>query len=176
MRAGEKGFTAVELMLALGIMAIIASAASTSTFQILRGTERSNKYITAVRHVENAGYWLSRDAQRAESVAYDDLEPPNFLILAWTEWVTVSDPVYHTATYSFANLTDGVGVLTRNHWSNAGASEQTLVSDYIYYAPGDPEKTSKVSYTSPVLTLQLTSLFSGVMETREYKIGRRPNF
>ena len=176
MKLGEKGFTHIELIVALAIIALIGSATATATIQVLRGTERNNNHITAVRQVQNAGYWISRDAQMAQSVTADNMTPPDFLVLNWTEWDDAGDPTYHSITYFFENLTDGLGKLKRNHWSSAGINEQTLVAEYIYYDPDDPDNTSKVSYQSPVLTVQLTALSEEIRETREYMINLRPNF
>ena len=176
MKLGEKGFTYIELIVALAIITLIGGATATATFQVLRGTERNNNHITAVRQVHNAGYWLSRDAQMAQSVTTDNLTPPGFLVLSWTEWDYADNPTYHSVTYFFENLTDGLGKLKRSHWSSAGANEQTLVAEYIYFNPDDPDDTTKASYQNSVLNIQLTSLFGKTSETREYRINHRPNF
>jgi len=175
MKLGEKGFTLIELLIAITIIVVASGAAGAAIFQILRNTERNNDYMTAVRQVENAGYWISRDAQMALSVTTtDNLTLPDFLIISWTEWDDEGDPIYHSANYSFEGLTDGIGKLKRTHWSSAGASEQTLVAQYIYYDPDDVDATSNASYQSPVLTVKLTAVFEEILETREYKIKRRP--
>ncbi len=106
MKLGEKGFTYIELIVALAILALIGSATATATFQVLRVTERNNDHMTVVRQVQNAGYWLSRDAQMAQSVTADNLTSPDFLVLNWTEWDYVDEPIYHSVTYFFEDLTD----------------------------------------------------------------------
>ena len=168
MKLGEKGYTLVELLVAMTIMVAASGAAGAAMFQIFRNTERNNDYMTVVRQVENAGYWISRDAQMAQSVATE----PDFLTISWTEDVT-GDPIYHSVTYSVEDLTDGIGKLKRNHVSSGGADEDTLVAQYIYYDPTDVDNTSKVNYEEPVLTVQLTSIFDETVETREYKIAHR---
>ena len=173
MKLGEKGFTLVELVVAITIMVLASGAAGAAIFQIFNGTGRSNSHMTAVRQVQNAGYWISRDAQMAQTATIDNLTLPDFLILSWTEWDDAGDPIYHSATYSFEELTDGIGKLKRGHWSSAGANEQTLIAEYIYYDPNDVDDTSKASYESPVLTVQLTALFEEILETRAYKIKHR---
>ncbi len=175
MKQGERGFTLVELLIASAIIAVIGSAAAAATFQVVRGTENNNDRITAIRQVHNAGYWISRDTQMAERVPADNLTPPDFLILNWTERDYVSDPIYHSVTYFFEELTDGIGKLKRSHWSSAGTNEQTLVAEYIYYDPNDPSGTSKANYQSPELTVQLCALFKETRENREYRINHRPN-
>ncbi len=175
MKRAEKGFTNIELIVAITIMALVGIAAAAAIFQIFQGNERNNNYMTAVRQVQNAGYWISRDTQMAQSVTADNLTLPDFLVLGWTEWDESGEPTYHSVTYFFEELTDGTGRLKRNHWSSAGVNEQTLLAEYIYYDSDDPDNTSKASYQSPVLTVQLTSLLEGASETREYSIKRRPN-
>lgn len=290
MKLGEKGFTLIELIVAVAIIALIGSATATATLQVLRVTGRNNEHMTAVRQVHNIGYWISRDAQMAQSVATDNLTEPDFLVLNWTEWNYADDPIYHSVTYFFEDLidlaggnpipetewggtfggssldfgevvrqtadggyiiagatsscgagsydvyliktdasgnkewekaiggsssdfaysveqtTDGgyiiagatdshgagggdvylvkvsplinipVGKLKRSHWSSAGTNEQTLVAEYIYFNPDDPDNTTKASYQDSVLNVQLTSLFEEAIETREYMINLRPNF
>ena len=156
-------------------MVLASGAAGAAIFQTLRDTQRNNDHIAAVRQVQNAGYWISRDAQMAQNATTDNLTLPDFLILSWTEWDDAGDPIYHSARYFFENLTDGIGRLKRNHWSSAGANEYTLVAEYIYYDPDNVDDTSNASYQSPVLTVQLTALFEGALETREYRIKHRPN-
>jgi len=68
MKLGEKGFTLIELLMVIAIVALIANAAAMSTFQVLRNTEGNRNKMTAVNQVQNAGYWISLDAQRAQTV------------------------------------------------------------------------------------------------------------
>lgn len=177
MKPGEKGFTFVELVIALGITLLVSGASTMALSQIYGGTDRNNNHLTAVRQVENAGFWISRDAQRAQSISTDNLTPPDFLLLTWTEWDDddYDDPIYHSVRYSFDNITANIGRLKRNYWSSAGANEQTLVGLNLYYNPGDSENTSKASYQSTVLTVRLTAILDKARETREYRIMRRPN-
>lgn len=176
MKLGERGFTIVEMAVALAIIALLGSAASMATYQVIHGTERSNSQMTTMRQVQNAGYWISRDAQIAESIKTDGLTYPDFIFIAWTERDYQSDDIHHSATYYFDGLSGGVGKLMRHHWSSAGLDEETLVAEYLYYDPGDPANTSGASYQSPVLTVKLVSLFGDDREIREYKISRRTNF
>lgn len=176
MKQGEKGYSILELIVAFSIMALIASAVSMIVFRVIEDTERSNSRMTTVIQVQNAGQWISADAQVAESVLTENLQEPNFLILNWTEQdYNEGDPVYHTITYFFDSLSNNVGKLKRNHWSSAGLNQNALVAGYIYYNSADPDNTSKASYTSPVLTIQLTSVFGNASETREYRMCQRPN-
>ena len=175
MKLDEKGYTIVELLIAITIMVMASGAAGAAIFQIIRNIGRNNDYITAVRQVENAGYWISRDTQMAQSIS-TNITLPNFLSLSWTEWNDAGNPIYHSANYTLEGLSDGIGKLERHHGSNTGANEYTLIAQYIYYNPGDVANTSNISYQNPVLTVKLTALFGQTMESKEYQVKRRPNF
>ena len=175
MKHHEKGFTTIELVVAFSIIALIGVAAATTIFQVIDWTERSNSHMTAVLQAQNAGHWISRDAQVAESIDIDNPGPTDFIVLTWTEQDYGGDPTYHSVTYFLDELSNGIGKLKRNHWSSAGANDDTLVAEYISYDPADPVNTSNASYQNPVLTVKLTALFQSARETREYSINRRPN-
>ncbi len=171
----EKGYTLIELIVAVAVIVLVSGAASITIFQVLKGTETNNSHMNAVRQVQNAGYWISRDAGMAQSIETDNLTSPDCLVFNWTVWDSEDEAIYHSATYFFEDLTDGIGKLKRSHWSSAGANEQTLIALHIYYAPGDPDNTSKADYQAPVLTLQLASLVDEAREIREYRVTHRPN-
>jgi len=178
MKRSESGFTFIEFLVVMAIVALIAGAAGATTLQLFASTERSNDHMTAVRQVQNAGYWISRDALMAEST--DNVTtPPEFLILNWTEWGYDEESIYHKVTYSFPFeylSPDGIGKLKRTHEINGEVSAQTLVAEYIYYNPDDPDNTTKASYESSVLTVQIAAAIGEANEIKEYRVWHRPNF
>jgi len=176
MRQAENGFSLIEVIVVTAVVALIAGAASMTMFQVVKSTESSNDRMTAGNQVQNAGYWISRDAQMAESVTTDDLTPPYFLILKWTDWGYDEDSIYHSVVYSLEDVSGGIGKLKRTHQDSVGTDEQRLVAEYVYYNPSDPDNTTKASYESRVLTLKLVAVFGDAEETREYRIYRRPSF
>ena len=178
MKSSEKGFTLIELLISITIIAAASAAAGAAIFQIVRNTERNADQMTAVRQVENAGYWISTDAQMAASAnTTADLVSPNFIFMEWTTWNgTTGDPVSYSARYFFENLTNGTGTLKRSYLSTDGANQTTLIAQYIYYDPGDVANTSNNSYQGSMLTVKLTALVGQAMESKEYKIMGRPNY
>lgn len=177
MRLNEKGFTMTELLVALPIFALLSVAAMVTIFQIFHLNGHNNDYMTAVRQVENAGYWIGRDTQMAQSVTADNLTLPDFILISWTEWDDDEDePAYHSVRYFFEGMTDSLGTLKRYHWSSDGSNEQTLIAQYIYYNSANTTYTSSASYQGSVLAVKLTSFRDDILESREYKIVRRPYF
>ncbi len=169
MKLGEKGFTLVELLVAITIMALASGAAGAAIFQVFRNTQRNNDHMTAVLQVQNAGYWISRDAQMVQSVTTDNL----FLVLSWTEENSGDE---YQVTYTLENMPEGgLKKLLRNQSINGGPSTTTLVAQYI---DPDPQKT-KCEFTNGTLTLTVTSTVSDgsltQSETRIYKVVPRPD-
>jgi len=87
----QTGFTLIELMLAIAISGIITGGITATIFQVFDGSARTNNHMTAVRQVQNAGYWVSHDAQMAQHVYLEwGGETPvgsKFpLRLTWTDW------------------------------------------------------------------------------------------
>ena len=177
MMRGAKGYALIEVMVAVTIMAAASVAAGAAIYQVFSNINRASDQLTTVRQVQNAGHWIRSDAMMALTVTSDDLDPLDFLILNWTLWDDAGEnPVYHTVTYFFEELSaDDIGTLMRNHWSSAGANEETMIAQYIQYDVDDADNTSGVSYASPVLTVQLTASYEQTRETREYKIRHRPD-
>jgi len=174
MREDERGFNTIEIIVAILIMSMIALGASMTIFQVIRVTAQSDSHMTALQQVQNAGFWISRDAQMADNVTTDNLSGTNFLVLGWTEVDDSDNTIDHSATYFFEELSGGIGILKRNYSSSAGLNNETLVAQYICYDPADPVNTSNVSYTSPSLTVKLVAIFADASDTREYQVSCRP--
>lgn len=173
MKKSESGFTLIEVLVAITITALIAFGGVLTATQIISVNAKSNAHMTAVNEVQNAGYWISRDTQMAQSVTADGLTPPEFLILSWTE---DSSGDNYQVVYTLEDIPGStLKKLQRDHSINGGANELTLVAQYI-----DPasEKT-KSEFTNGVLTLTITATVSTASpsgsETRVYRVVPRPS-
>ena len=94
----EKGLTLVELLIAGAITALIGGMLSTAIYQFIMTSERGNEKLEALHDVQNAGYWLTRDGLRAETINLVDGAPPaDNLTLTWT-----NEGQTHTITYSLS--------------------------------------------------------------------------
>ncbi len=193
MKRGERGFTLIELLVTIAIVASITAAATMSTFQVFNVTRRSNDHMVTIRQVQNAGYWISRDALMAQNIVVDNQTPSNFLVLTWVEWgyEEDDDSTYHSVTYSIEVLPDEIPKIWREHSTYDAnqdpiESETTLIAKYIYYDSEDPENHTDTEATydppdeypeqAPVLTVQIVASFGESSETREYRVLPRPDF
>jgi prepilin-type N-terminal cleavage/methylation domain-containing protein len=166
----QKGFTLLEMLLAILIGSLIAGGITATIFQVVIGSARTNNHMIAVRQVQSAGYWVSHDAQMAQTVVPASGDPDGFpLTLKWTDW----DLTVNTITYTIAG-----GELKRElHRKPAvgpETSETTTVARFIVL---DPVKT-KCQLIGGTLIFTVTATVSpssqSQTETRVYKIVPRP--
>jgi prepilin-type N-terminal cleavage/methylation domain-containing protein len=135
----QRGFTLVEMLIVLAIAGIVTAAATMTIIQVISGSSSSSNHMTAVRQVQNAGFWVSRDAQMAQSVApapYPDGFP---LTLTWTDRYGND----HQVVYSLVDMpSGGLKELQRQHTSVALSLDVTsTVAEFI-----DPEGTNCYRY------------------------------
>ncbi|MCJ7604538.1 MAG: type II secretion system protein [Dehalococcoidales bacterium] len=63
----EKGFTLVELVIAVGLTGVIIVVLGAAVYQILTVTQYGNDRLTAQHELQNAARWFLYDGQRAVS-------------------------------------------------------------------------------------------------------------
>jgi prepilin-type N-terminal cleavage/methylation domain-containing protein len=168
MKLSEKGYTLIELLVAITIMAVASVAAGAGIFQMLRNTERNSNHVAAVLAVQSAGQRISYDAQTAQSITTD----PDFLVLSWIDGSTGDE---YQVTYTLEDMPgSALKELQRNQSVNGSADTTSLVAQHI---DSDPEKTS-CNLTGGILTLTITATVgTGATmesETRTYQIAPRP--
>lgn len=176
MRKNEQGFTIIELVVVVSLSAMIALAATVFTFHALRTSAQNQDRLTAMSNVQNAGYWLSRDASMADDVITDNLTSPVILILKWTDWGYGTGNVYWSVSYSVDNVTSGIGQLSRRLQSSGGVDQRLLVAGNVYYDPADPDNSTNILYQNHIINLQVATRTGGAVELRKYETYRRPNF
>ncbi len=97
-KKNQRGFTLLEIMLAMVISGIIAVAIAGAVFMVVMGNASSKNHMIALKQVQSAGYWVSHDAQMAQTVVPTKDTDGFPLTLSWTD--DKSDPVV-TYTYTY---------------------------------------------------------------------------
>ena len=148
----ERGFTLIELLVAMTITVLIAGGIATTIYQVFGINTLSINHMLAVRQVQNAGYWISHDAQMAKpqsinagSVPIDDTVPDHplypqadgqtqVLYLTWAGWTyecggndTCTDTyeVYYTYDAASSKLWRYQRITTEKRDSNGDFVETT---------------------------------------------------
>jgi type II secretory pathway pseudopilin PulG len=127
MKRNEQGFSLIELLVGGLIAALIGLAATAAIIQVVNAGRHSS-HMSALRQVQDAGYWVSRDGLQAQAVSIS--AGTGFpLTLTWTDWDTNE---VHQIVYSLQNMpSGGLKKLWRQESINGGGQTTTLVAQYI---------------------------------------------
>jgi prepilin-type N-terminal cleavage/methylation domain-containing protein len=159
---GERGFTLIEVVVALGITGMILSAAGAGIFQVITINARSTSHMTAVKEVENAVHWLSLDGEMAQfsenATATSERRLSDGLVLAWTN---AFDGMSGSVTYR----QDG-DRLVRDYTPNGGATLSTVIAEHVDFDVAQSSWSYSGGY-DPVLRFKVTAYVGGMRPSRE---------
>jgi len=160
----QSGFTLVELLVVLAIEGILAGGIVAIIFQISSVSSSSTGHMTAVKQVENAAHWISRDALMAQSVDTQGASGFQPLTLTWVDW----DNTDHQVTYTIVNTE-----LLRKYYVNDVQQSQTMIAQNI----NPSSEMTNCSFADGVLNIRIcASVQQGskvMIETREYQVVPR---
>ncbi len=172
--ADERGFTLIEMTVAMAAAAIIMAGIGYSIVQLFNLNTRNTNHMTAVREVQSAGFWLSRDAVQAPA----DLG-------ATPAWITPQSGSSQSLSLRWRDSDN----LTLNHTSvlswNSSAKSITRTFDNqtaVTIAQNISAATftvnqgthNNVSKIVMVVTATVTSRGIASTETRTYEVSPRP--
>lgn len=164
------GFSLVELLVALAIMAVLGGGIATTIHQIFVINNQSNDSMLVIRQVQTLGQWLNRDIQMAQIT---DTSTGNLLVLTWN-YRPFSDDNYtgekHVITYSYDA---GTGIIERQD-EKYQATEP---------AEGDPDNVTSTQTITVAQYVTAVTFVDGELivtaekgtqsETRIYEITNR---
>ncbi len=170
----EKGFTLLELLIAMAIVGVIGSAMTMTTATIVKITPQSNDHIIVLNQAQNAGYWITRDVQTAQTV--DPNPAAGFLELTSSVF---SGGAYVDATilYRLDAMPNMPGTIKR--LMRVSNDVTMMVAEYIYYDPvGNPDATTKILPPDPLhpdkVSFRITAKSGGVIsEPMNYEATQR---
>jgi prepilin-type N-terminal cleavage/methylation domain-containing protein len=168
-KKGQRGFTLIEVLIVIGLTGLIAGGLTTTIMQVMTMSHHTANHMTAVRQVQQAGFWVSPDVQMAQDIdTANDPGTPEFelLTLNWTEFGG-SDT--HTVIYTLEAMPSGdYDILWRKHYIGSSLDSKIKVAEYI-----NPAQTSCV-WAGGELNFTVTATVGDQSETKIYEVKPRP--
>lgn len=162
-RAKQKGFTVIELLIGIAILGVLAPVLGMSIIHIVDVNESTGNHLQAVKQVERAVYWISRDAKMSQITQTD--EDNGFpLSLYWKRW----DNTTANVTYTIQD-----NELLRSYSYNGEEPVVTAVAEYI----NDSSENTTCDYDGTILSFRITVSIGGyrpASETRQCIIVPKP--
>lgn len=147
-RVDEKGFTLLELLVAIPIVVFVVGASSMAIITLMRVGPSSTNWAYALRQVQNAGYWISRDAQMSQGTITVGDGNPTFLTMTVPQ---DANPAHNKQiVYDFqdiASLSSGLK-LVRNDGNTIMIAEYISIPTSPVYNSGNRTLTFTIRATS----------------------------
>jgi len=164
----EEGYSLGGLLIALALLAIVTIGITMAVFHIYNVSSARTNHIIAIREVQNAGRWLTRDGQIAATIEPTHDSDGFPLTISWND----PDDNQHEVVYTL--LLDNR--LQRQHYTNRSINPEpdatTLLARFI-----DPSSTSCNVTGNSELTASITTIVNmdsaNYTETRTYRIFPR---
>jgi len=178
LKKSQRGFTLIELLLVIGLTGLIAGGLTMTVMQIMTMSHSTANRMTAVRQVQQVGFWVSPDVQMAQPDEVDtENNPytPELLTLGWTEFGETTNST-HEVIYTLEDMPSGeFKILWREHYSGPDPDSLSLestikVAEYI-----NPDQTScNWDDDNEILTFTVTATVGLQSETKVYEVKPRP--
>jgi len=172
LKKGERGIGFVELIIVVALAGMVGAAITAAAFQTLTFTTRLSNQMTAIRQVQQAGFWVSPDVMMANP-AKSNFNPGGgkFLVLAWTD----ANGNDHEVTYTITSERR----LQRTHkvtpHEGEATTEVSVVAQYVdtSFDPSTGKPKTYCAWDGKVFTLVVTATVGNQTETRTYQVQPR---
>ena len=124
MRQRQKGFTLIEVVLAVGIAGVVVATIAMTITTLLMNSQQPTTQQVLLQQVKSAGYQLTRDIQMSSNVT---LSAPNgfpFTINIPVDQVENND---YTVDYRF----DGNTLKRQQFDSSANLTAESMIAQYV---------------------------------------------
>ncbi len=143
----QKGFTLVELLVALAVGSVLLTGALLSIQQIVLGTIRSRSQVTALTDVNQAALAIKKDLMMTQNTNLIDGNPvpQSSVILSWIDYsgFASANSTSHSSSYTLSstNLTltrtyDGVTSIVGRYITSVGFTQNGRVISVVITATG----------------------------------------
>ena len=189
-----KGFTLVELLIAITITAVISTAIATASYQIFKVNARSLNRQLAIAQVQNGANAVSRDAQQAQDIVPIDhnnspltVNGSNQIVFDLTkangdqleiDWVAWDVATQHNTTYrviySVVNKVLQKTIALKVDNGAFGPASTAVVANYVTSATGNWDLDEKTLNLIVQVDVPNTTTGNKATEKRTLQIVPRP--
>jgi prepilin-type N-terminal cleavage/methylation domain-containing protein len=153
----ENGFTLLELLVVLPIVSVLMGVMAMTTIMIMKVGPQNNNHVIVLTQVQNAGYWVTRDAMNGQVIIPGTYGDGVLVNIAWDEWDGTNNEIDDT-------LSDGQLLRQKNGGASVIVARYIVANDTFFIE--DPSNESKYIFTVKA------SLGTTEIE-KEYDVSRR---
>lgn len=124
----QKGFTLIEVLVAMLVGGMLMAGIVTAVFQIVYGAGQIKEESVALSDIDSAAHWLTRDVVLGQSTDLVDGAPlpVSQMTLTWNDstwWAEQEESIAHYVTYTYSGTAlqrnyDGVVTTVGRHLTN----------------------------------------------------------
>ena len=159
----QKGFTLVELLVALAVSSVLLTGALLSFQQVVVGTGRSNSQVIALNDVNRAALAIRKDLMMTQSTDLtDNVSQSGSVWLGWTDYTGwAGDNATHSISYTLP------GTVLQRTYDNGTPSIVGRNITSIVFTQDDRVINVTITATSPGFPPRSETLTFGVYTRTE---------
>ena len=144
----QRGFTLVEILVAMGITALVTGVLGTAIFQIFDRSASGQDTLRALSDIQNAGQWIYLDGEKAAtSDLINNAAPVDTMTFSWTTEGTPHTAIYALTGPALVRNHNGVETTVARYLSGVEFSiSDDLISIKLTSAPGNGGVSKEVTY------------------------------
>jgi len=157
----QKGFTILELLLALAVSGILLTGAVMGIHQIAWGTDRSNSQVVALTDAEQAAFAITKDLMVTQETSLVDGSPvlQSSVNLTWIDYTgfSSSNSTSHSSKYTLAGTElrrnyDGTESIVSRHITYLGFTQEGRFVNVVITSTGPGVRQRSETLEFSVLT------------------------
>ena len=154
----QKGFTLIEILVAMAIGGMVITGVVVSIFQVSWGNIRTNDQVVALTDINWATLWLKKDLQMAQSTTLTNGNPvpENSVTLGWTDFTSFEEEENknHSSAYALSGTElvrtyDGTPRTIGKYITYIGFTQNDKAITVVITAtaPGTSQRTETLKFT-----------------------------